>query len=313
MMPERPPISPILILFIGVLATSISSILIRFAQEDAPSLAIAGWRLIFASLILLPFSLKSRRTELKALASADWRLALFAGAMLGLHFASWITSLAYTSVTSSVVLVTTTPLWVGLASPLLLKESLTRFLKIGIILALVGSVLVGLGDSVTLTDGQLNYSLDSGGQNSQTMLGNGLALVGALSGAAYFIIGRRLRPRLSLLSYTTVVYGTAALFIIAAMLLNRIPFFGYSPLTFLLFLLMALIPQLMGHSSYNYALAYLSAAYVSVAIISEPIGASILAFVLFQETPGIIVLLGALLILIGIAISSYRSAAAKNR
>jgi drug/metabolite transporter (DMT)-like permease len=145
------------------------------------------------------------------------------------------------------------------------------------------------------------------------MLGNGLALVGALSGAAYFIIGRRLRPRLSLLSYTTVVYGTAALFIIAAMLLNRIPFFGYSPLTFLLFLLMALIPQLMGHSSYNYALAYLSAAYVSVAIISEPIGASILAFVLFQETPGIIVLLGALLILIGIATSSYRSAAAKNR
>jgi drug/metabolite transporter (DMT)-like permease len=260
-MPNRPPISPVLVLFIGVLATSVSAILIRFAQEEAPSLAIAGWRLIFASLILLPFSLKYRRTELKALGRADWRLALFAGAMLGLHFASWITSLAYTSVTNSVVLVTTTPLWVGLASPLLLKEPLTRFLKIGIVLALFGSVLVGLGDSIMVDNGRIAFNLAGGEEGSKAMLGNGLALVGALSGAAYFMIGRRLRPRLSLLSYTSVVYGTAALFLIAAMLLNRIPFFGYSPLTYLLFLLMAVFPQLMGHSSYNYALAYLSAAY----------------------------------------------------
>lgn len=312
-MPKRPPLSPVLVLFVGVLATSVSSILIRFAQEEAHSLAIAGWRLILASFILLPFSIRYRQAELKALGKADWMLAFFAGAMLGVHFASWITSLAYTSVTSSVVLVTTTPLWVGLASPFFLNEPLTRFLKIGIILALIGSVLVGVGDSIVLVDGGVGLDLGEGAEANRAMLGNGLALVGALSGAAYFMIGRRLRPRLSLLSYTSVVYGTAAVFLFAAMLLNRVPVFGYSPLAYLLFLLMAIFPQLLGHSSYNYALAFLSAAYVSVAIISEPIGASILAFFLFQETPSFIVLLGAAFILLGIAISSYRSGAHVRR
>jgi drug/metabolite transporter (DMT)-like permease len=306
-MPQRPPIPPILVLFVGVLATSISSILIRFAQDEAPSPAIAGWRLILASLILLPLALKSRRPELKAMRKADWRLAFFAGAMLGVHFASWITSLAYTSITSSVVLVTTTPLWVGLASPFFLNEPLTRFLKVGIVLALAGSILVGVGDSMAVVNGRLTLNLGEGPAGNRAMLGNGLALIGALSGAAYFMIGRRLRPRLSLLSYTSVVYGTAALFLLAVMLLNRVPLFGYSSLTYLLFLLMAVFPQLLGHSSYNYALAYLSAAYVSVAIISEPIGASVLAFVIFQEIPGTAVLLGAGLILSGIAISSYRT------
>jgi drug/metabolite transporter (DMT)-like permease len=104
-----------------------------------------------------------------------------------------------------------------------------------------------------------------------------------------------------------VVYGTAALFLFTAMLLNRIPLFGYSPLAYLLFLLMAVFPQLLGHSSYNYALAFLSAAYVSIAIISEPIGAGLLAFLIFQEIPAPLVLLGAALILLGIAISSYRT------
>lgn len=306
-MPQRPPIPPVLILFVGVLATSVSAILIRFAQAEAHSLAIAGWRLILASFILLPFALKYRREELKGLGRADWRLALLAGAMLGVHFASWITSLAYTSVTSSVVLVTTTPLWVGLASPFFLNEPLTRFLKIGIVLALGGSILVGVGDSVAVVDGRLALNLGPGAEANRALLGNGLALVGALSGAAYFMIGRRLRPRLSLLSYTSVVYGTAALFLFTAMLLNRIPLFGYSPLAYLLFLLMAVFPQLLGHSSYNYALAFLSAAYVSIAIISEPIGAGLLAFLIFQEIPAPLVLLGAALILLGIAISSYRT------
>jgi drug/metabolite transporter (DMT)-like permease len=305
-MPPRPPVSPVLVLFIGVLATSASAILIRFAQEEAPSLAIAGWRLIFSSLILLPFSLKSRQPELKAMGKGEWRLALFAGAMLGVHFASWITSLAYTSVTNSVVLVTTTPLWVGLASPLILREGLTRFLKIGIVLALAGSLLVGLGDSLAVVDGRLELSLDGGTAGSQAMLGNGLALVGAWSGAAYFLTGRLLRPRLSLLSYTTIVYGTAAIFLVGAALLTGTSLIGYSVLAYFLFLLMAIFPQLLGHSSYNYALGYLSAAYVSVAIISEPIGATILAFLIFQEVPGPIVLVGAAFIFGGIIVSSIR-------
>jgi drug/metabolite transporter (DMT)-like permease len=195
-----------------------------------------------------------------------------------------------------------------------LKEPLTRFLKIGIVLALLGSVLVGVGESLAVVDGRLALNFDGGGgEDGRAMLGNGLALLGALTGAAYLIIGRRLRPRLSLLSYTSVVYGTAALFLAGAMLLSRTPLFGYSPLVYLLFFLMALFPQLIGHSSYNYALGYLSAAYVSIAVISEPIGATILALLIFQEVPGVVVLAGSALILVGIALSSYRSAADKAR
>jgi drug/metabolite transporter (DMT)-like permease len=279
------------VLFVGILATSVSAILIRLAQVETPSLVIAAWRLLLASLLLLPPCLLWRRAELARLDRADWRLALLAGLMLGLHFASWVTSLAFTSVASSTVLVTTTPLWVGLASPFFLQESLSRPLKIGILLAVSGSVIIGLG---------------SGGAGSRPILGNSLALVGAITGSAYFLIGRRLRPRLSLLSYTTVVYGAGALFLLTAVLLSRHSLFGYTPSAYLLFLLMAVFPQLLGHSSYNWALAYLPAAYVAVAIVSEPILAGLLALILFQEIPGLAVLIGGLFIFSGIVVSSRR-------
>jgi drug/metabolite transporter (DMT)-like permease len=304
--PKPTPVSPVLILFIGVLATSASAILVRLAQAEAPSLAIATWRLVMASLILLPGSLALRRSEIGTLRPVDWRLALFAGAMLAVHFASWITSLAYTSVASSVVLVTTTPLWVGLASPFVLGESLTRKLKIGIILALIGGLLVAVGDLVALESGRLVIQANSPDAGSQPLLGNGLALLGAWSAAAYFLVGRRLRPQLSLLSYTTLVYGTAAVCLLAIALVAGTPLLGYTPLAYLLFLLMAIFPQLLGHSAYNWALGYLAAAYVSVAVISEPIGATVLAFIIFREMPAVVVLVGAAFILTGILIASSR-------
>lgn len=305
--PKSPRFSPVVILFVGVLATSASAILVRLAQEEAPSLAIATWRLVLASLILLPASLALRRPEIKALGPVDWRLALFAGAMLAIHFASWISSLAYTSVASSVVLVTTTPLWVGLASPFVLGEPLIRTLKIGMFLALIGGLLVAGGDFVSIENGQLVMQANSPETGSRPLLGNGLALLGAWSAAAYFLVGRRLRPQLSLLSYTTLVYGTAALCLLVIALVSRTPLLGYTPLAYLLFLLMAIFPQLLGHSAYNWALGYLSAAYVSIAVISEPIGATVLAFIFFQEVPEAIVLLGAAFILAGIVIASSRS------
>ncbi|GAB4159453.1 MAG: DMT family transporter [Candidatus Promineifilaceae bacterium] len=286
---------PPLVLVVGILAVSVSAILIRFAQGDAPSLVIAAGRTTIASLLLLPFCLGWRRAELQRMSRTEWRLALLAGALLGVHFASWISSLAYTTVASSTVLVTTSPLWVGIASPFLLKEKMSRSLIAGIALALAGSAIIALWDVG-----------GGGGGGSRPLLGNFLALVGAWMAAIYLIIGRRLRAHLSLLTYTTVVYGTAALFLLAAVILSGYPLIGYEPRTLALFLLMALGPQLLGHSSFNWALAFLPASYVAVTLVSEPIGSSLLAYLFFQEKPGTGVWIGGSLIILGLLAASLR-------
>lgn len=288
----KPRVSPLLGLAVGVLAISTGSILVRFAQgENVPSLVIAAWRLTFAALILLPFCLARRRDELRSLNSADMRLAALSGMMLALHFATWITSLEYTSVAVSTVLVTTSPLWVALAAPFFLGERVTRPVKIGIGLALVGSVIISLG---------------SFGGGSAPVWGSLLALLGAITAAAYLLIGRKLRVKLSLLTYVTLVYTIAALILIVLALAAGNNLLDYSAQTFFLFLLLALFPQLIGHSSFNWALGFLPVAYVTVAVISEPIGASILALLFFQEIPTPLTLLGSAFILGGLIVAGRK-------
>ena len=283
-----------LVLAAGVLAVSFSAIFIRLAQteEAVPSLAIAAWRTTIATLILLPIALLRRRLELRGMKMADWLLAALAGLMLGVHFGTWITSLAYTSIASSAVLVSTSPLWVGLAAPFVLHEPLTRWLKIGLGLALAGSVVIALGDGLQLADG------------SRAMTGNGLALLGAAAMAVYYLIGRRLRQGLSLLSYTTVVYGIAALTLVSYSLMSQVPLMGYSPTAYGLFVLMAVFPQLIGHSSFNWALAYLPATFVAVTIISEPVGATLLGLLILGEVPTGVTIVGSLVLLLGIMVTS---------
>lgn len=298
---QSPRFSPILVLFFGVLAISSGSILVRLAQgQDMPSLVIAAWRLTLASAVLLPLAITRRREELRHMSPSAWGLALLSGFMLALHFATWITSLAYTSVASSTVLVTTTPLWVGLAAPFLLKEQLSSALKTGIALAMLGSVLIGVADVVAVIDGRLSFSLTEFTDQSNPLLGNVLALGGALAASIYLIIGRRLRHGMSLLTYITVVYTTAACFLVAMALGKGLDLTGYSTVAYFVMVLMALFPQLIGHSSYNWALGHLPAATVSVAVIGEPIGATILALLIFLEVPGVLTLAGSTLLLAGI-------------
>jgi drug/metabolite transporter (DMT)-like permease len=272
-----------LILLVGVLATSASAILVRYAQDDTPSLVIAAGRLSTATLLLLPLAWR-RMPELRRLPTDSRKLALLSGLTLGLHFAGYISALRYTSIAAATVLATSTPVWVGLAAPLFLGERLTRPLVAGLILALAGGALI---------------ALESGIAGNQ-LLGNALAVGSALTGAVYLLIGRNLRPRLSLVTYTSLVYGTAAVTLVLLASLAGHSLVGYSPRVYLLFLLMALFPQLVGHSSYNYALAYLPAAYVAIVVIGEPVGASLLGWLLFQEVPGIWTLAGGLLVLTGI-------------
>ncbi len=293
---SKPPVSPLIVLTVGVFAISFSSIFIRWAQDEAvPSLVIAAWRTGLAGVILLPIALSKQRDELRALSARQWRLVLLSGLFLGLHFGSWISSLEYTSITSSTVLVAMSPLLVGLASPLVLKEPLSRGLKMGIALAVIGSIIIGIGDM----NGGVSVS-------NQAMLGNGLALIGAFTAAGYLLIGRLIRPYLPLLSYTAIVYSSAAVTLITASLWTGHSLFAYSPQIYLLFGLMALFPQLIGHSAFNWALGYLPAAYVSVAVISEPIGATLLAIFFFGDIPGTAVLLGTTFILSGIMLSSKK-------
>jgi len=304
--PENPPRSlQYLVLIVGIFAISSGSILIRLAQDEAvPSLVIALWRMLLATLILLPFTVAGRRHELGQMGRAKWGLAALSGMLLGLHFATWTSSLAFTSITSSTVLVATAPLWVGLASPFLLNEPLARGMKLGIGLAMLGTFVVSIGGALGMEDGRIALDLVGTAEGSRPLLGNTLALAGGITVAGYLIIGRRLRPHLSLLSYVFVVYGMAAVTLLVLNLVSGQNLLGYGWIAFVLFLIMALIPQLTGHSSFNWALSFLPAAFVSLAAISEPVGATILAMLIFQEFPGPVVILGSLLILAGVFLGS---------
>jgi drug/metabolite transporter (DMT)-like permease len=299
----RPAAPPLLVLAFGVLAVSTASIFIRYAQEHAHSLVIAAWRLSLAALILAPAAV-TRRTELTGLTRREAALALLSGVFLAIHFATWISSLAYTSVASAVVLVDTAPLWVALLAPLALRETISRPVKVGMALAMLGGAVVGLSDACTWSPAGLVCPPLAEFVRGRAFFGDLLALAGAIAAAVYLVIGRRVRERVSLLSYIFVVYGTAAVVLVAVMLLSGQPATGFPPLTYVWFLALAIFPQLLGHSSYNWALGYLPAAYVSLALLGEPIGSTLLAVVFLGEIPSGLRIAGAALTLAGIYIAS---------
>ena len=303
-MTEQPKISPYLGLAIGILAVSTASILIRYAQGEAASIVIAAYRLTIAALLLLPIAALRHRKALSTLTSRQLGLGVLAGVFLAVHFATWIKSLEYTTVVSSVVLVTTTPLWVALAAPLTIKEPITRKTSLGMALALIGTLMIGLADACQFSGGDLACPPLSDFLGQQAFLGDLLALMGAWTAAGYVIIGRRLRERLPLVPYIFIVYGMAAVVLVGFVLVSGSPVVGFSVETYLWLLLLAVIPQLIGHSTFNWALGYLPASFVAITLLGEPIGSSLLAFTLLGEVPTTGVVIGGALILGGIAIAA---------
>ncbi len=302
---SRPPIPPLLAIPFGILAVSTASIFIRYAQaEGVSSLVIAAGRLFIAALVLAPIVLARHRAELRSIGRRELGLALLSGFFLAIHFATWISSLEYTSVASSVVLVSTAPLWVAILAPLTIKEPVTRPVIIGMGMALMGGILVGLSDSCAWNEAGILCPPFSDFVAGEAFLGDLLALTGALSGAGYLLIGRRLREKMSLIPYIFVVYGMAAVILVTLMFSAGESPLGYSPKVYLWLLLLALVPQLLGHSTFNWALRYLSAAYVSITLLGEPIGSAILAYFLLAEIPSALMLFGAALILAGIYAAS---------
>ncbi len=293
-------------LFIAILAVSTASIFIRFAQNDgAPSLVIAALRLAFATLILAPIAITKHLEEIKRFTLNEILLGVFSGIFLAVHFATWISSLEYTSVASSVVFVSTGPLWVALLSPFLLKEHLAKTAIIGLGLSLAGGAIIGLSDAC-VWDAGLSCPALQDVMQGRAMWGNFLALLGAWTVTGYLIIGRKLRADVSLIPYIFMVYGFAAVALIVIMFaLGNSPF-GYAPKTYGWIFLLAVIPQLIGHSTYNWALKYMPATFVAVTTLGEPIGSAILAFFILKEIPTLATIIGGIFILAGIYLASSR-------
>jgi drug/metabolite transporter (DMT)-like permease len=277
---------------VGVVAVSWAAIFIRLA--DAPALAIAAWRLILAAVPVLAYALWRHRAEMAGLGRREWGLLLLSGVALALHFATWIASLALTTVASSVALVTTQPVWVALLAAVFVGERVTRRGALAIGVAVAGGVLIA-GVDVGLSRSALG--------------GDGLALAGAVFAAVYFLIGRRARAGLSLASYVGIVYPISAVGMALGAWASGAKMTGYSPGTWWMLILLALIPQLLGHSLLNWTLRFFSAPFVSVAILGEPVISTALAVPFVGERPGMLRVLGGAVTLVGVWLAAREEAA----
>ena len=263
--------------------------LVRLA--DAPPLAVAAGRLTIGSCILLPWALLRHKTEFLSLVKNHTWLIALAGLFLAVHFALWVASLSYTSVASSVVLVTANPIFVALASYVAFGERLRKATFLGIGLCIVGAALIGYGGWKMGPD---------------ALKGDVLALLAALAMAVYLLVGRRLRRTVGLIPYATAVFSAAALVLLTAALVSGTRFAGYKTNTYLMILLLALVPQLIGHMSLNWALRFLPATMVTVAVLGEPVGATLLAVPILSELPTASEIGGAVFILVGIVVAFGR-------
>jgi drug/metabolite transporter (DMT)-like permease len=289
---EAPPVPPALVLGLSVLAISWAGPLVRFS--DAPALAISFWRLAF-SLVLIAgvLTVRGEWRELRRLTGRQWAVAALAGVFLAGHFATWIASLGLTSVAASVVLVSTAPVFVALFSALFLGEHPTPRQWAGIAVAVVGAAWIGWGDAAS---------------GPEPLLGDLLALAGAVLVAGYYVIGRRLRASVDVWPYAGVVYGCAALTLLAVLPLAGVRLGGYAPADWWVFLGLAAGPMLVGHTGQNWALRYLPAYVVNLWLLAEPVGATLIAWLLpgIAEVPPPEALLGGVLILTGILLGMRR-------
>ena len=285
---------PFFVLGVGVVVVSFAAILIRFAHADgAPSLAIAAVRLAIAALVLAPFAWFRAGREMLRLRRRELGLCMLSGALLAVHFWAWITSLEYTSVASSTALVTTNPLWVALASAVLLRERPGGAAVAGIVLTLAGSVLVFAVDASRAP-----------GPEAAPMLGNALALVGAISASGYLLVGRALRTSLSLTAYIWLAYSTAAILLLAAAMATGLSLMSVPGTAWGFMVALALGPQLIGHTTFNWALRRLTATFVAVAILGEPVGSALLAYFFFGEQFSALQFAGFVLLLLGIFVAA---------
>jgi len=272
-------------LVFGVIAVSTAAILVKTSL--APAAIIAAYRMFFTVLILGIPTMVYHRKEFQGFAKSAYIYSALAGIFLALHFITWFESLKYTSVASSVVLVNLHPLFSMLGVYILFKERVTKLGLIGALLALIGSSIIGFGD------------FKGGGQ---AIFGDLLAIFGAVFVTGYWLVGQSIRKRLSILPYTFLVYSSSVIVLFAYNLLFQNKLFPYENREWLIYFALAIFPTIFGHTVFNWAIRYVNATTVSVTILAEPIGASILAYIFLHEAVSWTQIIGILIIFTGISI-----------
>ncbi len=276
-------LNPKIMVLIAVVFVSFSAILAK--MSNAPALVLASFRLGFTVLILLPSVIKSNISEIKRVDKRNLTLCIISGIFLALHLAAWISSVKYTSIASAAVLVNTHPIFIVLGSYFLFKEKTAKKVSIGILVTFIGCVIVSIGDSTLGTN---------------ILLGDILAVSGAILITGYFMIGRIVRQMLSVNTYTFLVYTSGFITLMILSFITKTPLYPYPVREVLIGLGMAVLCTILGHSIFNWALQYVKATFVSTATLGEPVGATIWAMLLFQEFPTLWQIGGSLVIIFGI-------------
>ena len=288
------------VILLAVATTSSAAILIRFALDASmPPLLIAAARLAIAALALTPLALRRHIGQAANLSRRDQSLIVLAGLCLAIHFTAWVSSLQFTTVLVSVVIVSTGPIWVAILEVLFLHIRLSRLVVAGLLMALAGGVIIGIP-----VNSAAELAARGADDFNATATGALLAWIGALSVSVYMLIGRVLRARLHVIPYVWLVYSVAAACACAVILLTSTRVTGYAAEGYAVLLAMGLIPQLLGHSSLNYLLEYFPAALVSMFSQLEPLGSALLALVLFRELPPEQQIAGSVIIVVGVLVAS---------
>jgi drug/metabolite transporter (DMT)-like permease len=284
-------VSPPVALAVAVAAVSTSAILVRWS--DAPSTVKALYRVVFMTAMVAPVAARRHRADFARLSRRDLGFAALAGVALAAHFATWFESLEFTSVAASVTLVQTQPLFVAAGAVLLLNERVNRVTVAGILVAILGVAAMTVADARSAAAG------------SDPLLGNGLAVVGAVMAAGYVLAGRSIRQRVALFPYVTVVYAVCAAALLSVVLVQGHALLAYPPREWVLFLAMAVGPGIFGHTVLNWVLEHMESSVVSVSLLGEPVGSALLALAIFAEVPSLATVAGGAVVLVGIAVTVW--------
>lgn len=293
---HKPKFNPYILLAIGVFSVATSAILVKVSS--APSGVIAFYRLFFTVLLMLPIFLLKYKHEVKLITKRDWKLTVISGIFLAFHFILWFESLNYTSVASSTVLVTIQPLFAFIGAYLFFKEAITMKALISGTIAVLGSFIISWGDFKV---------------SGMALWGDLLALVACALITGYLLFGQDVRKRLSLITYTFLVYSVSAVTLFIYVLLVGEPLLPYPKADWIYFILLAIVPTLLGHTLFNWSVKYISTTTISMAILLEPIGAAILAYYILGEKIIATQWIGGLVVMLGVALFLVDERKAKQR
>lgn len=283
--PRRaPPVAPAVPLVVGMLAISFAPILVRYS--DAPVSVQGMYRMLFTLVMMLPFGAK-QLGPIRKVSAKDWLLLVLAGFFLALHFLLWMASLDYTSIASSTIILSLEPVFVMVGAYFLFKGRPGRTALVGMAVALAGVVLVGSGDS---------------GVSKSAVLGDFLSFLGTLAVVVNMLIAKRLLERVPSYLYSLIVFAVTFLCFWGYNLARGIPVTGYPPREWLVFALLAFVPTVLGHMIFNWLLQYVKPTTISMSVLAEPIGASLLGMALFREMVGGFQLAGGALVILGLVL-----------